>query len=82
VASRVAVVSVAIAVVAAAVSGLLYYQATREGEAVRRLGVEVAGVSMARLGRSQAAISLLGLGIPTPRTTIPRRSGSAATPYT
>jgi phage-related minor tail protein len=49
-ASRVAVVAVAIAVVAAAVSGPLYYQATREGEAVRRLGVEVAGVSVARLG--------------------------------
>jgi len=45
VASRVAVVAAAIAVVAAAVSGPLYYQATREGEAVRRLGVEVAGVS-------------------------------------
>ena len=48
-ASRVAVVAVAIAVVVVAVSGLLYYQATREGEAVRRLGSRLPA-SIARLG--------------------------------
>jgi LEA14-like dessication related protein len=58
VASRVAVVAVVIAVVVVAVFGLLYYQATREGEAVRRLRVEVAGVSITRLGLSSCDIAI------------------------
>ena len=38
------------------VSGLFYYQATREREAVERLEVDVVGVSIARLGLSSCDI--------------------------
>jgi len=38
------------------VSGLFYYQATREREAVERLEVNVVGVSIARLGLSSCDI--------------------------
>jgi hypothetical protein len=49
-------VSGGLAAVLLAVFGLLYYQATREGETVRMLRVEVAGVSIARLGACLARV--------------------------
>jgi LEA14-like dessication related protein len=53
-----AVVVAVIAIVVVAVSGLFYYQATREEEAIRRLSVEIADVSIARLGLSSCDIAI------------------------
>jgi LEA14-like dessication related protein len=49
---------VVIAIVVAAVSGLFYYQATREVEAIRRLGIEIADASITRLGLFSCDIAI------------------------
>ena len=49
---------VVIAIVVAAVFGLFYYQATREVEAIRRLGIEIADASITRLGLFSCDIAI------------------------